>query len=198
MNTPSCRIAILALVSLALPLAAVAEPVAYLLDKKASRVGFHFSLSGIPQTGSMPVDHAEITLDPENLAATTVDVTVLATKARTGLFFATEALIGPDVLDTKHYPTIHFVSDHIQLAQDGRLSGGARISGHLTMHGVTHPVTLNADLYRLPGSAPDDLSDLTVLLSGQVSRAAFGATGYADLVDDTIGLDITAVIHAAP
>ena len=85
----------------------------------------------------------------------------------------------------------------MQLAQDGRLSGGARISGRLTLRGVTRSQDLTASIYRPPGSDPNDLQSLTVLLSGQLSRADFGATGYPELVTDNVGLDITAVIRAA-
>lgn len=190
------RSAVLALASLAWHPAAAATRTRYKLDAKASKVGFNFSLSGISQTGSMPVQSAEISVDPDNLAASTVDVTLQVAKAHTSLIFATQALIGPDVLDAAQFPTIQFVSDKVQLAQDGRLSGGATIAGRLTMRGVTHPVTLGANLFRPPNSAANDLSKLMVELSGQVSRSAFGAIGYPDLVDDTVGLDITAVITA--
>ena len=49
---------------------------------------------------------------------------------------------------------------------------------------------------RPPGTAPDDLSVLTIELSGEMSRTAFGATGYPELVADRVGLDIRAVIRA--
>ena len=192
------RGALLALAGLALtPAAAMAAPTRYLLDRDASNIGFRFVLNGAEQTGTMPVRQADIVVDPANLAATRVDVTVSVTGARTRLPFATRALTGPDVLDAARFPTIRFVSDKVRLAQDGRLSGGAQISGRLTMRGVTRPMILAAELYRERGSAPDDLSNLTVLLSGQVSRSDFGATGFSTLVEDGIGLDITAVIRAA-
>jgi polyisoprenoid-binding protein YceI len=182
-------------VSLASPL--VAAPTRYTLDAKASRVGFNFSLGGGQQKGTMPVSHAVILVDPENLAASRVDISVDVAKVRTPLPFVRPALIGPEVLDAAKYPTIRFVSNKVQLAPDGRLSGGATISGKLTMHGVTRPVTFQAALFRAPGSAPNDLSNLTVELSGQVSRAAFGAAGFPDLVADTIGINIFAVISVS-
>lgn len=192
----SRRSIILTLASVLVCRPAFAAPTQYQLDTKSSKVGFRFSLSGVEQTGSMPVERADIVIDPKNLSASMVDVVLRVAGARTSLIFATQALIGPDVLDSAQFPTIRFVSDKVQLAQDGRLSGGARIAGKLTMHGVTKPVTLDANLYRARGSAADDLGELTVQLSGQVSRSAFGASGYADLVDDIVGLDITAVISA--
>ncbi len=65
----------------------------------------------------------------------------------------------------------------------------------VTIRGVTKPLTLNAVFYRQKGSAPKDLSKLSILLTGSISRAAFGATGYPKLVGDRIDLRILARIR---
>lgn len=203
MSHPSRRAAMLGLGCLPIlpvglwPGAVAAAPTRYELDAKASQVGFTFILGGALHKGTMPVSKAVILVDPANLAASRVDISLNVAKARTPLPFARQALIGPQVLDAKRYPSIRFVSTRVRLAADGRLSGGAKISGKLTMHGVTRPLTFYAGLFRAPGSAVDDLSTLTIRLQGELSRAAFGASGFGDLVADTVGLDITAVIRAA-
>ena len=46
------------------------------------------------------------------------------------------------------------------------------------------------------GTAPDDLSRLFVRLNGSLSRNAFGATGFADLAEDRVDLNIRAEIVA--
>lgn len=180
----------------ALPAMLMAAPTRYSLEAKTSQVGFSFTLGGTQQNGTMPVSKAVILVDPDNLRASRVDISVDVAGTRTPLPFARNALIGPEVLDAARYPTIRFVSTKVQLSADGRLSGGARITGKLTMHGVTRLVTLEAGLFRAPGSAPDDLSKLTVQLKGRISRSAFGATGYKDLVADEVGLNIVAEIRA--
>ena len=173
-----------------------ATPVRYRLDAAASTVGFHFTMNGVAQAGSMPVLRAEIVIDPDDLAASRIDVTVDVTRAQTPFIFATQALVGPDVLDAARFPTIRFVSHKVQLAADGRLSGGARITGLLTIRGQTRMVTLKAGVFRPQGSAPEDLSRLQARLTGTISRAAFGATGYPGLVQDEVILDIHAVVDA--
>ncbi len=191
------RAALLAIAAAAVaPQGAAARPISYRLDPKASRVSFGFSINGLPQTGTMPIDRARIVIDPASLARSSVDVTVSVARAHTGLFLATEAMKSPEVLDAARHPEIRFVSTSIRLARDGRLSGGARITGWLSMRGITRKVTLDANLYRAPGSTADDLSRLNVRLTGAISRAAFGIGGYAGLVDDRVNLDITAVIDA--
>lgn len=170
----------------------------YRLDGAASTVGFSFVLNGAPTSGTMPVSRADIRFDPADLSATTVDVQLDVTGARTPLIFATNALKSPDVLDAGRFPAIRFASAAVRLAQDGRLSGGAEIDGRLTLRGQTRPITLRADLFRARGTDPDDLSTLQVHLTGALSRSAFGASGYAKLVRDEVTLDIVAVIRAAP
>ncbi|MFD3189493.1 YceI family protein [Sedimentitalea sp. HM32M-2] len=197
MIQPTRRDMLVALACLALGTRSAAAPTRYALDRAASTVGFRFILNGVSQTGSMPVQRADIFIDPANLAASRVDVTLDVAGARTPLGFATQALLSPEVLDAARFPTIRFVSKTILLSRDGRLSGGARIRGHLTLRGVTRPITLNAGLYRPRGTRADDLDILTVRLSGQLSRTAYGAAGYPRLVGDRVTLDITALIRVA-
>jgi polyisoprenoid-binding protein YceI len=180
---------------LAMPFSLAAASTQYSLDAEYSHVGFTYTLGGSAQKGSMPVAQAKIIVDPANLAASRVDISLNVKGVRTALPFARPALIGPSVLDAVQFPTIRFISTAIQLGAGGRLSEGAKVSGNLTIHGVTHPVTFDASVFRARGSAKGDLSALTVHLTGQISRSAFGATGFRDLVADTVGLDITAAIR---
>ena len=183
--------------SCALPSTALAAPTRYQLDPDHSHVGFKFKLNGIAQNGSMPVERADITIDPQNLSTSRIDVAVTAARARTGLVFITQALASPGVLNSAQFPTIRFVSRRITLGASGRISDGAQITGDLTVRGRTKSVTLQAALYRPRGTAPDDLSQLDVVLRGGLNRHDFGASGFPDLVADTVILDIRARINAA-
>lgn len=167
----------------------------YRLDPEHTTVGFGFRLNGIWQNGRMPVASSTIVLDPNHLKATQVSVSLDASAAKTGFIFATQAMIGPDVLNTAQFPTISFTSHQILLGPDGRLSGGAEIIGELTLRGVTLPISLKAALYRPLGSAIDDLSRLDFTLTGSLSRRAFGASGFSILVQDQIRLNIKASLQ---
>ncbi|KIC13309.1 hypothetical protein RA20_24370 [Leisingera sp. ANG-Vp] len=169
-----------------------AKPIAYRLAPEGTDVRFTFLLNGQPRHGRLPVRAARILINPRNLIRSQADITLNASRARTGLIFATEALKSASVLDTARFPDIRFRSTRIRLGPRGNLSGGAQISGELTLRGTTRPLTLEAALYRLPGTAPADLRELDVHLSGHLSRAAFGATGFADLVADRVSLAIKA------
>lgn len=188
------RLLILSMAAWACP--AIARPTRYVLDPDRSRVGFTYRLSGALQQGEMPISRATLMVDPDNLSASTADVIVTPAGARTGFFFATEALKSASVLNTDAYPDIRFVSTAVRLAPSGRLSDGAALIGNLTVRDKTQQISLDTSLYRQPGTAPNDLRVLTVRLAGEISRSSFGATGYSDLVDDPVGLDIRATIRA--
>lgn len=171
---------------------AVAAPLEYRLEAEKSEVGFVFTLNNTASRGRMPVKVARIVIDPQALSRSSVDVTVDAARARTGLFFATEAMKARSVLNTRDHPTIQFKSTRIRLNGAGRLQDGAKVDGTLTIRGITRPVTLNAALFRQAGTKAGDLSKLSFRLSGVVDRMDFDVAGYPDLVDRQVRLDIVA------
>ena len=179
-----------------LPLAHMAHAgsVPYVLAPDGTSVGFTFDLSGVAQSGTMPIQSADIRINPKRLQDSRVTVVLNVANARTKLPFARGPMLSDNVLAADTHPTIRFASTKIKLGPGGRISDGAMITGDLTVRGVTRPVTLQANLYRKPGSAADDLSALSIRLNGALDRHAFGASGYPDLVDGLVGLDIQAEI----
>lgn len=174
-----------------------AEKVAYALETEKSKVGFVYQLGQSETKGRMPVNDSNIILDTDNLTRSKIDVSVAANKAKAGLIFATEALKSKSMLDTNQHPNIRFVSDTVTLNAAGRIEAGAVVKGKLTVKGKTLPVQLAASLFRQRGTEARDLSRLSIRLTGEISRADFGVTGFADLVDDRIKLDIIARIKRA-
>lgn len=167
-----------------------AGPERYQLDAAHSQVQFSFGFEGSTRMGRMPVKSADLLIDLDSLPASKVSVTLDARAARAGFIFATEAMKSTEVLDTRRFPEIHFRSTRFR----GDLSG-ATVTGDLTVRGQTRPVTLKAELFRQRGTDVNDRNNLVVLLTGAISRTAFGARGYPGLVGDTIGLRIIAQIE---
>ena len=185
------------LAATALPLPAQAALQQYNLDAARSTVAFRFSASGVKLRGTMPVAKADIRIDSAALTRSRVDVRVDATKVRSKAAYALPALRSPDILDIANHPRIRFKSSGIRLGRSGRISDGAVVDGTLSLRGITLPVRLNASLFRQRGNAADDLSKLSVQLTGQISRKAFGITAFANLVADVVELDIIARINVA-
>lgn len=174
---------------------AAATPLAYRLDTANSIVGFEADFGPDLVTGRMPVASASITIDFEAPSTSRVSVVLDLARARANFPFATQAMLGPKVLDAAAHPTITFESTAV------RAKGGdgarAEIDGLLTVRGVTRPVTLDAEIFRQDGVPEGDRSRLSVHLRGSVSRAAFGATGWSDLVGDEVRMIVVARIDRA-
>lgn len=174
----------------------LAAPQRYKILPKGSEITFAFTLNGSAVKGSLPISQADLRIDPDNLAASSADVSADVRRARTGFVFATEAMKSASVLDAKRFPQTSFKSTRITLGPGGRISSGATLDGRLTLRGVTKPIRLRADLFRAPGTSANDLSRLSVVLTGALNRTDFGAAGYPELVADKVGLTIRANIAA--
>ncbi len=169
---------------------ASAAPISYALDSVESRVGFTWFFGSDAVKGRMPVSDAVVVIDFERVSNSRVDVTLDLAGVEAGFPFASQALKGENMLWADRFPTLNFKST--QVSQDGT---GAKILGDLTMRGVTRPVELDATIFRKQGTAAGERDELAIRMTGAVSRAAFGATGWAGEVGDEVQLDILAVIE---
>ena len=108
-------------------------------------------------------------------------------------------LRSPDFFDAEANPELRFESSSIEAVDDETFT----IEGQLTMHGETHPITLNAELL---GAETDPYGNERVPLeiTGQLSRGDWGmkfnqALGSGNLmVSDTVKLaiDVSAIRQA--
>ncbi|MGL4281087.1 MAG: YceI family protein [Albidovulum sp.] len=169
--------------------AARAAPARYTLDAARSLVRFETRFGPDLITGDMPVKAADLTLDFADVANCRIFVRLDVAHAKASFPFAAQAMKGPKVLDSTGYPEILFQSTAVR-----RNGDGARVTGDMTIRGVTRPVTLEAAFYRQKGTVAGDLSHLTIHLTGLVHRREFGADGWSDMVADEVRLDILARI----
>jgi polyisoprenoid-binding protein YceI len=79
-----------------------------------------------------------VNLDEKDLTKSSVDVTLDATSIDTREPKRDAHLKSPDFFDVAKYPTLTFKSTKIEKAGKGKF----KVTGDLTMHGQTHPVTL--------------------------------------------------------
>jgi len=80
----------------------------------------------------------KIDLDEANPAASVVDVTIDTNSVATGDEKRDGHLRSPDFFDVEQYPTITYKSTRVELTGHD----SARVTGDLTIKGVSHPVTL--------------------------------------------------------
>lgn len=83
--------------------------------------------------------HGTLDFDPDDPAATSLDVTIDAKKLWSGEPARDEHLKSADFLDVENHPTIRFRGKGVELT--GAMEG--KLAGELTIRGVTKPATLD-------------------------------------------------------
>jgi polyisoprenoid-binding protein YceI len=122
------------------PALALAAPSTWTLDASHSSAGFavkHLVIS--TARGTFTAVSGKLVLDEADLARSTVEATIDVNSIDTQVPDRDAHLKSPDFFDVAKYPTITFKSTKV--AETGK--DGLKVTGDLTMHGVTRPVTLD-------------------------------------------------------
>lgn len=148
-----------------------------------------------PYTGIFGDVTGTLTIDPKNLAATKVDVTIPVTKVTTASSGLTAHLTRagkdggkPDFFGPDMAPA-HFVSTRVVVSGQR-----ATVTGNLTLNGVTRPVTLQASFFGA-GKAPPQMGgkdNVGFEASGTIRRSDFGLGFGVPVVSDAVQLRIAA------
>jgi polyisoprenoid-binding protein YceI len=125
-----------------------------------------------------------LTWDPARLETSKVTATIAANSLSTNVPNFAETLTGPVWLDAARFPTIAFTSTSIR--RTGPTTG--LITGDLTLHGVTKPVTLDAALTGA-GQGPNGPT-VGFTATAVVRRSDFGAGPVIDVVGDEMKVEI--------
>ncbi len=131
---------IAAALALALPGLALGATSAWQIDPVHSHAGFgvkHMVISTVK--GEFGKTTGTLTLDEADLAKSKVEATIDVKTIDTREPKRDDDLRSANFLDAAKYPTITFKSTRVEKAVDGKL----KVTGDLTMHGVTRPVTLD-------------------------------------------------------
>jgi polyisoprenoid-binding protein YceI len=147
---------------------------AYTLDKAHASLIFRVSHIGFSNyTGRFATFDATLDIDPENPAAAKLEATVdpasLAVENPPAGFL--DSLLGPDWFDVAKFPAMTFRSTKIEMTGDDT----ARVTGDLTLHGVTLPVAFDATFNGGYASHPfEPNARIGFSARGGLSRSAFG------------------------
>ena len=163
----------------------------YAIDGSHSGVVFgwnHFGFSN--PTARFDKIEGSVLLDKADLTRSSVSVTLPLEGLDTGVAKLDEELKGQDFLDTAKYPTITFTSTKVEKSGEN----GLKITGDLSLHGVTKSVTLDAKvnkigIFEIPGVIKAQAAgfDATTV----IRRSDFGVTKYVPAVSDEISVRIT-------
>ncbi|KHM91539.1 YceI family protein, partial [Xanthomonas vesicatoria] len=100
-----------------------------------------------------------------------------------------EATLARNLLDAERFPDAHFVSTRVEASGENH----AKVSGNLTLHGVTRPVTLEVTLNALKRHPlPPFRRTAGFSATATLSRAEFGIDAWKSMIGDTVELRIEA------
>jgi polyisoprenoid-binding protein YceI len=133
------------------------------------------------------------TLDLNTKAPTTsaVDVKIATKSVSTTNSKLDGELVSSDWFDAEKFPTIEFKSSKI--TRTGKET--AKITGDLTLHGVTKPVTLDATFH---GAGMNPLSKKYTVgfdATGTFKRSDWDVKKYLPMIGDDVGLTISAAFE---
>ena len=141
-----------------------------------------------------------VKLDEKDVTKSVIDVTIDAASINTREAKRDGHLRSPDFFDVEKFPTITFKSTRIQKAKGNAL----KITGDLTMHGVTKSVTLDSEGISAPAKNPWGQLVRGATATGTINRKDFGLgwnkaleTGGV-LVGDDVKLEINVELNPAP
>ena len=155
----------------------------------------HFGFN--PYFGSLGDIKGTLDIDPANIEAASLDVTipissmsVVSAGLREHLFRAGEGDAGPDFFGPEPGDA-RFVSRSVTRTGDT----SAIISGTLTMNGTSNPVAIAADF---TGAGTNPFSNAqTIGFTGRalIKRSDYGIDGFIPLVGDEVSLTISAAFE---
>lgn len=157
--------------TLALPTLSLATT--WNIDPEHSNVGFkvkHLMVSNVK--GDFEKFSGVVELNDKDVTRSKVDVTIDTNSINTNVQKRDEHLRSGDFLDVVKYPTMTFVSKKVVKAGKGAL----RVTGDLTIHGITKEVVLS--VAPISGESKDPWGNIRrgTSASTKINRKDFGLT----------------------
>jgi polyisoprenoid-binding protein YceI len=180
--------AVLAALVLSVPGAAPARAADdYVIDGMHSGVTFKISHLGLSWIyGRFDGFSGDFTIDPDDPGKSTFALTIKAETIDTNNAKRDEHLRSPDFFNVKQFPALAFKSTAIKPAQ----GGGYEVTGDLTMHGVTKPVTFTLVGGR-QAEFPKGVQRTGFSTDLTIKRSEFGIDKFPEMLGDDISVSIS-------
>lgn len=174
--------------------APAAQAQQFVLDPAHTQVAFSIERFGFNYVlGRFDTIAGSVNLDQANPERSSVTATIQTASVSSGNATRDEHLRAERWLNAAQFPTMEFRSTAV------RHTGAqtAEVTGDLTLHGVTAPVTLTVTLNQVGRSPSNGAQAAGFSATGTLSRAAFGITTAANLIGDEVRITIEALGQAA-
>src|SRR6202522_1810459 len=174
---------------------AMAQTETWYLDPPHSSAQFAVRHLGISTVRGAFTKVGGVVVDSPDLSKASVNVSIDASSIDTRVQRRDDDLRSDHFFDVAKYPTITFQSKRVESAGTGKL----KVTGDLTMHGVTKEVVLDVDGPTPPMKDPRGTSHRGISATTTLSRADYGMTFDAPLLGDQIAIQIDAeMVDKAP
>ena len=189
------RILIAAAAAVVFSLPAAAAPSQWAIDPHHSSAQFavkHLMISTV--RGEFHGVNGTVNWDDKDITKSTIDVTIDATSVDTREPDRDKDLKSENFFDVAKYPTMTFKSKKIEQAGAGKL----KVTGDLTMHGVTKEVTLDVEGPTPPIKDPWGNTRAALNATTTINRQDFGVKwnktmdGGGVVVSDNVNVTIDA------
>ena len=159
----------------------------YKVDPHHTQVIFSISHLGFTNfSGFFSGASGTLQLDPSNLSASKLEVSIPVSSVLTTVAVLDNQLKNDQWLDVAKYPNATFTSTNVTpIGKDS-----ATITGDLTLHGVTKPITLKAHLIGSGTNPLDKSFNVGFEAVGTIKRSDFAIKQYLPLLGDDITLKI--------
>jgi polyisoprenoid-binding protein YceI len=124
--------------------------------------------------------------DAADPTKTTIDATIDASSIDTRVEMRDKDLRSPNFFDVAKFPTLTFKSKKVEAAGSGKL----KVTGDLTIHGVTKETVLDVEGPSAPVKDPWGNQRTGASASTKINRQDFGMTADAAMVGDEIPITI--------
>jgi polyisoprenoid-binding protein YceI len=176
----------LPVLAMLVPLAAAHGADVYNIEPNHTSATFQFKHQGFSTfTGKFAKVSGTVTVD-QAAKTGSADITIDATSITTGVPKFDEHLQSKDFFEVATYPTITFKSQKFQFKGDQLAS----LSGDLTIHGVTKPVTLTVTSFVCKEHPMAKMPACGADAKTTIKRSEFGMGNFVPMVGDEIPLQI--------
>jgi polyisoprenoid-binding protein YceI len=168
-------------------IAANVSPGTYVPDDRHSYLSFSYSHLGLsnPQLFFRDFD-ATLELDGNNMANSAVSITIDAASIDSSVAQLDEDLKSAEFFDVANHPEISFQSTAYEQSSED----AGRLTGDLSVRGVTRPVTLEVKINSAAMNRMTRKEMIGVSVTGTISRSEFGLDTYMPIAGDELSLDV--------
>ena len=160
----------------------------YAVEPQHTQIGFAVSHMGFTTYyGHFSNASGSLQLSPTDPAASQLEISVPVDTVSTTSDKLDGELKSPDWLDATHFPQMTFRSTKIVASG----ADAADVTGNLTLHGVTKPVTLHARFVGAGTNPLDKKYTVGFQIGGEINRSDFGVKAYVPMIGDAVQLTIS-------